>query len=133
MSNIIYLACAYSDPDPNVVKLRYEAACCCAAALARRGLIVYCPVASWHCVTSEHGLPTGWEYWRNADLAFIGISSALYVMVSNGWDRSVGVRDEIKEATILGLPVVFVDEDAGLVAQRQATPMKREAPGSSEK
>ena len=104
---MIYLASAYSHPDPRVREGRFRDACRAAAALLRAGLSIFSPIAHSHPIAG-FGVPTSWEFWSRVDFEYLSRSDVLAVLTLPGWRESVGVQAEIKLARELGLPIVFV-------------------------
>lgn len=105
---MIYLASAYSSDDPAVREARYQAACRATAVLLMGGETVFSPIVHSH-VLLEHGCPNTWEFWKEIDYGFLTRCSALYVLMLPGWEESVGVKQEIKWAEELELPIKFLD------------------------
>ena len=106
---MIYLASPYTHPDRDVRQERFEAACRAAAALIRRGHVVFSPIAHSHCI-NQHGLPVEWSYWERQDRRLLAACEELWVLQLDGWEHSRGVLAEIAIARALGKPVRFVSE-----------------------
>ena len=106
---MIYLASPYSHPDPAVREQRFRAACRVVAALLRAGHVVFSPIVHCH-VLVEHGLPTDWAFWRHVDREHLKRCDEVVVLMLDGWNRSVGVRVEIRIAQELGKPVGYLAE-----------------------
>jgi nucleoside 2-deoxyribosyltransferase len=105
---VIYLASPYSHPDAGVREQRFRDACQAAAALLRAGHAVFSPIAHSHPLV-EHGIPTGWSFWEGQDRKLLACCDEVVVLMLDGWDRSVGVREEIRIAREMGKPVRFLD------------------------
>jgi nucleoside 2-deoxyribosyltransferase len=105
---VIYLASPYSHPDPIVRERRFREACLAAATLLRAGHAVFSPIAHSHPLV-EHGLPTDWSFWERQDREHLARCDEVLVLMLEGWEASVGVREEIRIARELGKPVRFVD------------------------
>lgn len=104
---MIYLATAYSHPDPEVREWRFLQACRAAAALLRAGVTVFSPIAHSHPI-ARFGMPTSWEFWSQVDREYLSRCDVLAVLTLAGWRESVGVQAEIKLAHQMGIPIVFV-------------------------
>ncbi len=104
---MIYLASAYSHPDPHVREWRFREACRAAANLLRAGITVFSPIAHSHPI-AQFGMPTSWEFWSQVDREYLARCDVLAVLTLPGWRESVGVQAEIGFARELGLPVEFV-------------------------
>lgn len=106
--SLVYLACPYSHPDPEVREARFRAANQAAAVLAAAGVHVFSPITHTHPILLAGDLPCGWEYWEAYDRAVLDACRALVVLQAEGWDQSTGVRAEVTIAEQLGLPCYFV-------------------------
>jgi hypothetical protein len=51
-----------------------------------------------------------WEFWEAQDRRLLQACDELWVLTLDGWQRSIGVRAEIKIAEALGKPVRLVSE-----------------------
>jgi hypothetical protein len=113
---LVYLASPYSHADASVRHARYIYAIRAAAALWRQGWMVYSPIIATHPVAGVLGSEaSGFEHWRNFDLAMLSRCDRLTVLRLEGWEQSVGVSAEIAAARGLGLPIDYMDwyEDHG--------------------
>lgn len=77
--------------------------------MARRGINVYSPIAHWHPAAYIHDLPKDAEFWRSMNFEHILHCTAVWVLRLDGWEDSVGVREEMEFAHESNLPIVFVD------------------------
>ena len=98
---MIYLASPYSGTRAQEHE-RFRAACHCAAWLMRQGYRVLSPIVHSHPLT-RYGLPGDWEYWSEYDCKILRMCSSLYVLRISGWDKSVGVQNEISMAEDLNI------------------------------
>jgi len=109
---VIYLASPYSHSDPAVREQRFRDVCRGAAVLMRAGHAVFSPIAHSHPLV-EHGLPTGWSFWERYDREHLDRCDEVVVLMLDGWEESVGVREEIRIAREMGKPIQYVaPEDA---------------------
>jgi hypothetical protein len=111
-TNIIYLACPYTDKDPKVRLSRFELATAAAATLVRRGFIVFSPITMTHPLDVVlAGCDTlGSDFWVQFDRAFMDKCSEIVVLQIEGWDHSSGVRREIEYFKQCGKRVSFMRE-----------------------
>ncbi|MCY2986432.1 MAG: DUF1937 family protein [Planctomycetota bacterium] len=107
---MIYLAMPYSNPDPAVREVRFQAACRATAELMRAGRTVFSPVVHSHPLTA-FGLPTDWSYWERCDREFLRRCDEVVVLMLDGWTQSVGVQAEIRLAAELAKPVSFLNPE----------------------
>ncbi len=107
---LTYLASPYSDLNPAVREARYLVVCDVAAALSRRGELVFSPIVQGHGIAKHGVLPIGWRYWQSLDLRMLAACDSLTVACLDGWRESDGVQAEMAEARRRGLPVHYVDD-----------------------
>ena len=105
---MIYLASPYSDPDPEVLEMRFDVICRIAAKAMQKGQHVFSPIAHCHPIAKVGKLPTDFQFWNGYDRWFITHCQELHVVQLPGWERSIGVRSEILIAEELGVPVRYV-------------------------
>ncbi len=101
---LIYLASPYSHDESRVRDARFIAVCRAAAALMREGYLIFSPIAHAHPI-AQHGLPLGWEFWRDFDEQFLTVCSAMLLLELPGWERSTGVAAEEAIMVTAGKPV----------------------------
>jgi hypothetical protein len=104
----IYLASPYSHPDPEVRHQRFEAVNSAAAALMKKGYVIFSPISHSHIIARDHDLPMEWDFWERIDIQFIRMCKELWVLMLPGWDESKGVKAEIKIASDLNIPIKYV-------------------------
>ena len=103
----IYLGSPYSHPDPKVKEERYLAAMRETANFLRIGITVYSPIVHCHLLHFDHDLPNTWEFWRKHDFTMLAAAEFFYVLMLDGWEDSVGLKDEIQEAKRLGIQTIY--------------------------
>lgn len=107
---MIYLASAYSHPDEEVMERRYlEVAEVAAHLTFVRNEIVYSPIVYGHQLAKQFSLPTNAASWERLNLAFLRRADKLYVLQNDGWERSVGVAQEIDFARKCLIPIHFIN------------------------
>mgnify|MGYP004417317736 CR=1 FL=1 len=108
-----YLASPYSSKDLNVQKKRGDDVTAFGAKLVKAGVLVYAPITtSRELVVCEPSLSSGFETWRKIDLTFVKLSSGVIVYKLEGWEKSVGVTEEILFARERHLDIFYVDPQA---------------------
>lgn len=105
---LIYLACPYSHPDPNVRLERFECANKTASQLMRDGHHIYSPISHTHPIAVAGGLPLGWDFWEPYDRAILAMCKEVRVLTLYGWEESKGVQAEIAIAKEMGIPVSYL-------------------------
>jgi hypothetical protein len=109
---IIYLACPYTDKNPQIRLRRFELATAAAATLVKRGLVVFSPITMTHpmdvALSGDNTL--GSDFWIKFDEAFMDICSELVILKIDGWEQSSGIRREIEFFKTTGKPISFMRE-----------------------
>jgi nucleoside 2-deoxyribosyltransferase len=116
-SRIIYLACPYTHPDRAVRERRFQLATETAAALIKRGHIVFSPITMTHPIDSVlagNASTLGSEFWVTFDEAFMDICSEMIVLDIEGWKRSSGIQREVAYFEMQGKPVRFISQEPDL-------------------
>jgi hypothetical protein len=93
-----------------VREARFQAACHATAELMRAGHVVLSPIVLTHPLTA-FGLPTDWAFWERCDRELLQRCDRVFVLMLEGWERSVGVQAEIRLAAELAKPVSFLDPE----------------------
>lgn len=107
-NHVYYLASPYSSPDPYIREQRYLEIIKVATDLICMGYTLLEPIAMSHHHAQRFGLPSGYDFWRQRDRRFIEMCDAVLVCMMKGWDKSVGVTDEIEYAKSIGKPVYYL-------------------------
>ena len=102
---MIYLAIPYSGME----ELSFEISCMITAFDENGTGRISPPIVHGHTLASKCRLTAGHDYWLNQDLDMLRRCDELYVVAMEGWDKSVGVLAEIREAQKLEIPIKFVD------------------------
>jgi len=102
-----YLAIPYTDPDPEVMRQRFELASRTAAELMKRGLLIYSPISHSHPI-AQYGLPIDWEYWQHYDKEILSICDELIIIMADGWETSKGIKAELDMAFQKGMVVSYL-------------------------
>lgn len=79
------------------------------AVLIKAGFIVYSPICHWRPIALTHDFPHQYSFWQRMDRAFIKNASGVIVLMLDGWRESIGVKDEIKLAKELRLPIMYIE------------------------
>lgn len=106
---LYYLASPYSHDNSLVRQLRYEAVIYTASELTKDGFRLIEPIGMCHQQSLQHGMPTGYEFWKTRDRGFIDVCDVVIVLTINGWYESEGVTDEILHAKETGKPVYYLN------------------------
>jgi hypothetical protein len=101
----IYLAIPYTGME----QLSFETANRIAGRLMQEGHIVFSPISHSHPIAQACDLPKHWDYWRDADTAFLSWCDEVRVVAIEGWSQSKGVKAELEIAVCLGKPIGFIN------------------------
>jgi hypothetical protein len=101
----IYLAIPYTGME----QFSFETANLIAGRLMCEGHIVFSPISHSHPIAQTCELPKHWDYWKQADMSFLGWCDEVHVVALEGWKHSKGVKAELEIGTIMGKPVKFID------------------------
>lgn len=104
-----YLASPYTHPDRKVRHTRYEQVMHYAAYLMRQKIVVYSPIAHSHPMSLRFDLPETPEFWRVQNYGILAKASELLILRLEGWDKSLGVHEELEFARCCQIPIVFAD------------------------
>jgi hypothetical protein len=110
-NGFIYIATPYTHPDWNVMVKRFERVNAYAAKVMKAGIAVYSPISHNHVIARDHNMPTSWAFWREHDLVMVRRCVALHVIKQDGWQKSIGVCEEVSEARLLGKLVEYVEDN----------------------
>jgi hypothetical protein len=106
-----YLASPYSHPLAVERESRWIEAIRAQAWLFRQKINSYSPIVHWHPVATRYNLPTDAGTFKSANDVMILKSQGLLVLMIPGWEKSIGVQDEINVAGVHGLPVHRIKPD----------------------
>lgn len=108
----VYLATPYSHPEPSIQEWRFERVTEATAILISRGIdCIYSPITHTHPIDKHlTNRQADHEFWVNKfDLPFLANSRMLYILQLPGWENSTGIKMEIEQARVRGIPVYLVE------------------------
>lgn len=111
---LVYLACPYTHPVAQVRLERFHFATKAAAALIRRGHIVFSPITMTHPIDIEMAgtdNTLGSDFWVAFDEAFMERCDVFVLLPLEGWHDSEGVRREIEFFRAAGKPLMVLESD----------------------
>lgn len=106
---LAYLACPYANKDSKVEAKRLAEVTKFAAKLMKNGIHVFSPLTH-NAPLVKYGLGRSWNFWLNYDLFVLSKCEKIIVLQLDGWEKSVGVRAEIKKAKQLKIPIIYIKE-----------------------
>jgi hypothetical protein len=110
IGSIVFVATAYSHPDPAVTEQRKKTVSDVCSDLVNKGIHAVSPVI-YGLALYESGKfkDTTWNTWSDFCTALLLKCDAVYVIKGDGWDKSLGVAGEILVARTKNVPVFFID------------------------
>jgi hypothetical protein len=105
MDGLFYLASPYSHTDPAIQEKRFVDACRYAGQIMNCGVHVFSTIAHTHPIACVCSLPKEWEYWRVYDSIILRFCTGMIILCIDGWEKSVGISEEIRLAEQFRLPV----------------------------
>lgn len=105
---LIYLASCYSSADKAVEHARYLQVKKKFAELSKQDYVIFSPIVLCHPAAVEFGLGTDYNYWKNHCEVTVSHCDELWVLMSQGWQESKGVRAEIEIAKKCGLKIKYI-------------------------
>ena len=111
-----YLAAPYTDVDKAVVEERIKKVCIADANLMRAGIFTTSPLLK-HLILQHADLPSSFEYWRDYSMTLLCTVDQVIVLMLDGWKESEGVQAEIRIATDVGIPIVYLNEAGEFVEE----------------
>jgi len=115
---VVYLANAYSSnkEDPDEAALERHSRRALESYIGGKlktiyGVTLILPIAISASMAELCSFGTGFEHWADDDYTFISKSDEVWVLLANGWDKSIGVRAEIKFAKENGIPVKYINKN----------------------
>ena len=103
----VYLASPYSHPSPFVREWRYLAAMRHVLSFLQRGEWIYSPIVHCHELAKIVVMPKDAHFWRDYNFAMLRQASKIVALMLPGYIESVGVKEELSEATRLHLVTEF--------------------------
>lgn len=112
----VYLASPYSlndTADDAARNQRFEQITRCCYTLMNTGVSVYSPITHHHVVQSVgEAIKGDINYWLRMDFGILKHANGMYVLMLEGWEKSVGVSREIEYARdTIKIPVIFIYPD----------------------
>jgi hypothetical protein len=110
-NTVYYLAGPFSSPNltSKQIEANYHLHIQAAIVLTKDGFNLFEPIARCHHAAKREAFPVDYEFWKTQDRQIIKRSDGIIVLVIPGWDKSIGVKDEIQYGKRLGKKVYYFD------------------------
>lgn len=92
---LYFIACPYSDPNPEIVTMRFNQCTDVAAALSLAGHAAYSQITMTHPINEAVAKVGKKIVWGPIDEAYMARCDELIVLTLPSWDKSSGVAAEI--------------------------------------
>lgn len=112
----MYLASPYSHPDPFVREARFLWTMKEMGVFLKQGTFIYSPIVHCHELAKIADLPKDAKFWEAYNFKMIEAAEELWVLMLPGWDKSLGIADEIKFAKdVAHIPVIQIEPKGALL------------------
>jgi len=125
---MIFVSGPYSHADVEVKNSRAKLIAQACLNLMKRGESTISPLTFGLSIIEKTGedLPDDYEYWGRLCEDFVRISSKLYILDIDGWNKSGGVLGEIRAAISFDIPVYLVHPETLDIIERLDIPQYKE-------
>lgn len=107
---MLYIACPYSHPDPEIREHRYRMSCMAAAKLFQAGIVAFNPLANSVPAVEFGGIDLAHSDWMAIDLPILRRCDELLILGLDDWTKSEGVKSEMFEALANAKPITLIEE-----------------------
>ena len=106
---LIYLACPYSHQHKNVRHLRHFLVTLVGDKLIQKGHHIFSPITESHMYQLHGDCGGSWDFWASHDKLMLRKCDELWVLMLEGWDKSVGVKAEIEYAKTKQMKIKYLN------------------------
>lgn len=111
MSKLVFISSPYSNPDENIKEENYKKVAKYATFLCKSGITAISPIVYGHeLLKNDKSMSSDWSFWKDFCLSLMKKSDEIHVYKIDGWEKSVGVTEEIEFAKKQNINIVYVDE-----------------------
>ena len=103
------MATPYTHKDPKIRQKRFEEINKVALRLINEGYYVFSPISHCHPIAKAGNLPTDWEFWGEYCREILRHCCIMFVYMQDGWEKSVGIKEEIKIAKEMGILIEYIE------------------------
>lgn len=109
---MIFVGSPYSSPIAGAEETRFRRAQAFILHMHKtQDLACYSPVVYWHPLSKLGGLPGDAAYWLKANMDMLRFAEVMFVLCLSGWRESKGLQIERNTAKMIGLDVIYYDND----------------------
>ena len=114
MNGFIYLASPFWHESELIRLQRVNQVRKAAAELMEKGYVVYAPIAHGFDIAKHLSAAHrhSHDFWMAQDLPILARAETLWVLTLDGWQQSIGVKEEIVFATAARIPTIFTTGEA---------------------
>jgi len=106
---MIFVSSPYTHTNKDIVNKRVEKTHNFVASLTHSGLITFSPIIYGHSLLQYREMPSDYKFWKNFCVSYLRLSEkVLVLMLDEDWEISEGVKDEIRIAEELLLPIEYI-------------------------
>lgn len=106
---ISFLSSPYSNDDAAVINERVYLTAKATAILLRRGEFIFSPILHGHAIVErESDVPGDWKFWQAYCKKFIDVSDKVFVLIIEGWDKSIGIGQELLHAQLQKKKIIYI-------------------------
>lgn len=111
---ITYLSSPYSHDDPTIVEKRVDLTIKACAYLLTKGYNTFSPIIQGHYILKVCPEVAGdWGFWQNFCRSYIDKSETMVVLKIDGWDKSIGVSQEMLYARLNNITIIYLMYENG--------------------
>ena len=91
----VFIVSPYTDDDYDVINRRALEADTYVSELTRQGKVCYSAISAMHHLLYIAELPGTWDYWRMHCDRMMHDADEVHVLCLDGWEETVGMKNEI--------------------------------------
>lgn len=109
---MIFVAAPYGNPDLMIVETRvFYIMEYCSKLLAEGKSCISAVVFGHPIIKLNNNVRVDWQDWKELCTTLIISSTQLHVLMLDGWENSIGVKEEIKLAEQLKIKVLYIKQE----------------------
>lgn len=108
---MIYISSPYTNKDASKTESNFIEVSNYAGLLCSQGKIAISPITYGHTLLKFVQMPSDWEFWKNFCISFLEKCTEMHVLMLDGWQESIGVREEIEYANYYNIPIKYINKN----------------------